>query len=144
MGIAQAIERRMTELGAVPPPLLLRLCQRRAFWESPFNEPSKFRRRDLLPIRHGYNQTLYRRLVAHALIGAGTLKDVDLLKKMALHVYRMIARAAAIRLTELTGEQGIKTLQSLTGDAVATGQVESLSLAIREAELHDSGVAQLW
>jgi hypothetical protein len=144
MGIAQAIERRMTELGAVPPPVLLRICQRRAFWESPFNESSKFRRRDLLPIRHGYNQTLYRRLVAHAVIGAATLKDVDLLKKMALHDYRMIARAAAIRLTELTGDQGIRTLQSLTGDAVATGQVESLSLAIREAELHASGVAQLW
>ena len=82
--------------------------------------------------------------MAHAVIGAATLKDVDLLKKMAFHDYRMILRAAAIRLTELTGDQGIRTVQSLTGDAVATGQVESLSLAIREAELHASDVAQLW
>ena len=134
----------MTELHANPPRVLLRLCERKAFWQSPLNEPSKFRKRDFLPIRHIYNQSLYRRLVAHAVIGAATLKDVELLKRMALHEYRMIARAAAIRLTELPGDQGIRMLQSLTADAVATGQTESLALALREAELHYSGVAQLW
>ena len=134
----------MTELHPIPPPTLLRICERRAFWENLFDEPRKFRKRDLLPIKHIYNQRLYRRLVAHAVIGAATLKDIDLLKKMALHEYRMIARAAAIRLTELAGDQGIRILQSLTEDAVTTGQVESLALALRELELHASGVAQLW
>jgi len=144
VGIAQAIGKRMTELQVPPPRLLLRMCERKAFWESPFAERSRFLKRDLLPVKNWRNQRLYRRLVAHAVIGATTLKDLPLLKKMAQHEYRMIARAAAIRLTELAGDEGIRILQSLTTDAMAKGQAESLALALREAEVQRTGVAQLW
>jgi hypothetical protein len=78
---------------------------------------------------------LYLRLVAHAIIGAAGRGDLDLLKKLALHEFRMIARAAAIRLAQLGEDGGIGMLQSVTADAIEHGRAEAFGLAIRDAEM---------
>jgi len=144
IGMASKIGKRMGELRLPVPRFLLKICERKAFWEDPLAERSRFRRRDLLPINNLRNQRLYRRLVAHAVIGSAALNDADLLKKMARHEYRMIARAAAVRLTDLAGEDGIRMLQSVIADSITEGRTESLALALRYAEMDVSSVAQLW
>lgn len=116
--MGQAIGKRMTELSGQPPVALLRICTRKAFWEDPRGERSRFSRKDLLPLRVENNRALYLRLVAYAIIGAAKMENSALLVKLAQHEYRMIARAAAIRLVQLAGDAGIRMLQSATTEAV--------------------------
>jgi len=60
------------------------------------------------------------------------------------HDYHLIAQAAAIRLIDLAGDEGIRMLQSGITDAVEAGQTESLALALRDAEIHKFELARLW
>jgi hypothetical protein len=134
----------MRELKRKLPRWFLRILAKKAFRENPLAEESKFSRKDLLHLRNGYNRTLYIRLVAHTAIGAARLEDADMLTKLAMHDYHLIAQAAAIRLIDLVGEEGIRTLQSGITEAVEVGQTESLALAIRHAEIHKFELARLW
>lgn len=93
-----AVERRMTDLGGPVPAELLRIYRKKGFWEDSRNERSKFSRKDLLPLKESGNRALYLRVVSHAMIGAAGRDNLDLLQRLAQHNYRMIARAAAIRL----------------------------------------------
>ena len=61
-----------------------------------------------------------------------------------MHDYHLIAQAAAIRLIDLAGHEGIRMLQSGITAAVEAGQTESLALALRDAEIHKFELARLW
>jgi hypothetical protein len=142
--IARAVGKRMTEIGAHISPALSAACRRKAFWEHPAAQGTKFPRNELLPIRNAANRTLYLRLVAHAVIGAARVEDCDLLCRLARHEFRMISRAAGIRFAALAGDEGIRMLQSGAMDAIQRGEAESLASAIRDAEIEQFGLAHLW
>jgi hypothetical protein len=46
----------------------------------------------------------------------------------------MIARAAAVRVAQLGEDSGIRMLQSLTTDAIASERAEAFGVAVRDAE----------
>jgi len=142
--VARAIEKRMTQLGGKMPGTLQRIYRRKAFWEDPRGGRSKFFRRDMLSVRVPFNRGLYLRLVAHAAIGAAQMENADLLKKLAQHKFHLVARAAAIRLTKLAGDAGIKLLQTATTEAIDQGNTESFAFALRDAEIQSLGLAELW
>ena len=142
--MGHAIERRMTDLGRSLPIELLRISRKKGFWEDSRNERSKFSRKDLLTLKHLDNRALYLRIVAHAMIGAARQGDLDLLQRLTQHNYRMIARAAAIRLARLAGDAGIKMLQSTVAAAIERGNGEPFGLAVRDAEIQRLGLAELW
>jgi energy-coupling factor transporter ATP-binding protein EcfA2 len=142
--MGHAIERRMTELGGPIPAALLRIQTKKAFWEDPRGQRSRFSPRDLLPLARRDNRALYLRIVAHAIIGAAQKENIDLLKKLAQHTYRMIARAAAIRLTRLAEDDGIRMLQSAITEAIDQRNAGSFAVALRDAEIQRFGLADLW
>ncbi|MGD0226055.1 MAG: DUF4062 domain-containing protein [Terriglobia bacterium] len=142
--MGQAIERRMAEFGGPIPKRLMRIQGKRGFWEIRRRRENRPTRRDLLPLGYQNNRSLYLRLVAHAIIGAAGKDDSNLLKKLAQHEYRMIARAGAIRLAELMGDAGITMLQSAAKEAIERGTGESLAVALRDAEIHRFGLVELW
>ena len=142
--LVRTVEKRMGELGEQIPNLLRCICERKAFWEDPRAGKSKFLEKDLLPLRVKYNRALYVRLVAHTVIGSSTMQDSPLLQKLAQHEFHLIARAAAIRLTKLAGNAGLKLLQSCTTEAIAHGHTESFAFAFRDAEIQTLGLAELW
>lgn len=139
-----AIERRMTNLGGPVPVELLRIYRKKGFWEDSRNERSRFSRKDLLPLKDSDNRALYLRMVSHAMVGAARQNNLGLLKELAQHDYRMIARAAAIRLARLAGDAGIKMLQSAVAAAIERGNGEAFGLAVRDAEIQRLGLAELW
>jgi hypothetical protein len=69
------------------------------------------------------------------MIGAARRNDLDILKRLAQHDYRMIARAAAIRLARVAGDAGIRVLQSAVDAAIEHGNAKSFGLAVRDAEI---------
>jgi len=95
-------------------------------------------------LKHLDNRALYLRLVAHAVVGAAGQNDLDLLEKLAQHDYRMIARAAAVRLAQLGGDDGIKILQSAVKEAIERGNAEAFGIALRDAEIQRFGLAEIW
>jgi energy-coupling factor transporter ATP-binding protein EcfA2 len=133
--MGRIVEKRMAELGGRLPGEFLRVHKKKGFWEDSRNRRSKFSRKDLLPLKHLDNRTLYLRLVAHAMIGAARRNDLDILKRLAQHDYRMIARAAAIRLARVAGDAGIRVLQSAVDAAIEHGNAKSFGLAVRDAEI---------
>ena len=141
MGLA--FEGRMKEMGGPVPPELLRICQKRGFWEDERGRRIKMLRKDKLNLRESDNRSLYLRLVAHAVIGTSGPKDLKLLQQLTQHRYRMVAKAAAVRLVELVGDEGIKILQSNVGDAIERRNAEPFGGAIREAEIEALKLADL-
>ncbi len=141
MGLA--VERRMKEMGGPVPADLLRICQKRGFWEDERGRRSKMLSKDKLNLRGLDNRSLYLRLVAHAVIGASGPKDLKLLGQLTQHRYRMVAKAAAVRLVELVGDEGIRILQSNVNDAIERRNAESFGEAIREAEIKALRLADL-
>jgi hypothetical protein len=89
------------------------------------------------------NRALYLRLAAHAMIGAAGQDNLDLLKRLTQHRFRMIARAAAVRLAQLGGDGGIKMLQSVSTDAIENQNAEVFGVAVRDAEVQRLGLADL-
>ncbi len=141
MGLA--FEGRMKELGEHVPPELLRICQKRGFWEGERGRRTRMLRKDKLNLREPTNLSLYLRLVAHAMIGTSGPEDLKLLRQLTQHRYRMVAKAAAVRLVELVGDEGIKILQSNVRDAIERRNAEPFGGAIREAEIEALKLADL-
>jgi hypothetical protein len=137
------VERRMRELGGPVPSELIDISRRKGFWEDPRGRSSKAAGKNDLRLKSLGNYTLYLRLVAHAIVGAAGRDDFDLLKRLALHGYRMIARAAAVRLVQLGEDAGIRMLQSFTTDAIERGRAEAFGLAVRDAETVRLGLVNL-
>jgi hypothetical protein len=142
--IGQIAGRRMRDLGGPIPPELLQIVQRDDFHEDPRSVSLKSAHRLERPLKSLYNRALYIRLVAHALIGASRRDDLELLKDLSLHNYRLVARAAAIRLAQLGREVGFGILKSAVTDAIAHQRAEAFGLAVRDAEIEDCGLLQLW
>ena len=139
--MGRIVESRMKKLGEPVPGELIDICRRKGFWEDPRRRNAKTAGKNDLTLKSLDNRTLYLRLVAHAIIGAAGRDDLDLLKRLALHEYRMIARAAAVRLAQLGEDGGIRTLQSITTNAIESGKAEAFGLAVRDAEMARLGLA---
>ncbi|MBI1892585.1 MAG: DUF4062 domain-containing protein [Candidatus Rokubacteria bacterium] len=142
--LARALARRMAEVGGVIPEPLRAVLDRRAFWEHPRAAGIRMGPDDLLPLANSDNRPLFIRLVAHALVGAATLEDAELLCRLATHGYRMVARAAGLRLVVLAGSDGIGRLQKALVTVDEHEDLNSLLTATRDAELQLYGLAQLW
>lgn len=142
--MARAIENRMAELQAGIPPALRRIASKKMFWKDPRREGARFSHRDQLPLKQQGNRGLYLTLVAHALIGATKTEDSDVLRNLARHDFRLVARAAAVRLSRLAGDAGIKMLQTDVKQVIEGGNPETFALALRAAEIQNSNVAILW
>jgi energy-coupling factor transporter ATP-binding protein EcfA2 len=141
--VGRIFEKRMREIGEPVPIQLLRICQRKGFWDDDRDRTSRLARKDKLPLKYMHNRALYLRLVAHAIIGAARTDNLDLLERLAQHNYRMIARAAAVRMAQLGGDGGIKMLQSAVSSAIERGNSEAFGLAVRDAEIQKFGLAEI-
>jgi hypothetical protein len=142
--LGRIVEKRMWELNEVLPSELVGKCGRRGFWEDLRGQRRRVPQEDLLPLRDPGNHALYLRLVVHALIGAARGDNIELLKQLAQHEFRMIARAAAIQLVRLAGDVGIRELQAAVTPAIERRNGEAFGLAVRDAEIQRFGVAELW
>jgi hypothetical protein len=136
------IEKRMEEIGGPVPNELLRICRKRGFWNGDLSWRSKVAAKDKLPLKYMGNRALYLRMVAHAMIGAARQENLDLLERLAQHNYRMIAKAAAARLAQLGGDDGMKMLQSGVTTAIERGNAEAFGLAVRDAEIQQFGLIE--
>ena len=142
--MGQIVGRRMTELGEPIPTELLQILQRDDFWKDPRALNLKSAHKSSRPLKNLYNRALYIRMVAHALIGASRDGNLDLLKDLSMHEFRMIARAAAIRLAQLDEDRGIRMLQSVVTGAIEHQHAEAFGLAVRDAEIESLGLVELW
>jgi len=138
--MGEVVGKRMTELGGPIPAELLRISERNDFWKDPRALNLKAAHKSSRPLKSLYNRALYTRLVAHALIGSSGQGDIDRLRHLCLHEFRMIARAAAIRLAQLGGDPGIRLLQAAVTDAIERQHAEAFGLAVREAEIESFGL----
>lgn len=98
----------------------------------------------LLPLQCRGNRPLYIRLSAYALIGAARQSDQSLLCRLAHHPYRLIARAAAVRLVYFDGEAGLRALASTAVEAIKRGEAQQLAGALFDAEMAQRDLASLW
>lgn len=142
--MGQIVGRRMRDLGGPIPSELLQIVQRDDFWEDPRSLSLKSAHKTDRPLKSLYNRALYIRIAAHALIGGSRRDDLDLLKNLSLHKFRLVARAAAIRLAQLGKDAGFRILQSAVTDAIAHQHAEAFGLAVRDAEIEDCGLLELW
>jgi hypothetical protein len=142
--MGQIVGRRMVELGGPIPTELLQISRRNDFWKDPRALNLKSAHKSSRPLKSLYNRALYTRIVAHALIGASRQGDFDLVKDLSLHEFRMIARAAAVRLAQLAGDPGIRMLQSAVTDAIEHQHAEAFGLAVRDTEIESLGLVELW
>ena len=138
--LGEVVGRRTAELGGPIPAELLRISRRNDFWNDPRVLNLKSAHKTNRPLKSLYNRALYIRLVAHALIGSSGQSDNELLRSLCLHEFRMIARAAAIRLAQLEGDPGIRLLQSAVTDAIERQHAQAFGLAVREAEIDVFGL----
>jgi hypothetical protein len=103
-------------------------------------ERKQSRAHDLLPLANTDNRSLYTRLVAYSAIGASTRADAEHLLQLTTHQYSLIARAAAIKLVKLFGNEAFKMLSERIDNAMLTGKVSPLSEALRYAEMQFYGL----
>ena len=141
MGLA--FEKRMKELGGTVPIELVRICQKRGFWDNTRDRRSRVPSKDRLNLKYSDNRSLYLRLVAHAVIGAAGQDDLKQLERLAQHKYKMVAKAAATRLAQLAGDEGIRILQAAVGPAIERRNAEPFGEAVRDAEIRRLGLAKL-
>ena len=104
------------------------------------DERRQKRARDLLSLASAGNRPLYIRLTAYAAIGASTNADAEHLLQLATHQYSLIARAAAVKLVKLFGNEALKMLGDRIDDALFKRKVSSLSEGLRHAEMQLYGV----
>lgn len=142
--MGQIVGRRMRDLGGPIPLQILQIAQQDDFWEDPRTLSLKSAHRTERPLKSLYNRALYIRIVAHALIGASQQGNLDLLKGLSLHSFRLVARAAAIRIAQLGNDAGFKILQSTVTDAISQQHAEAFGLAVRDAEIENCGLLELW
>ena len=142
--MGQIVGRRMRDLGGPIPPELLEIVQQDDFWDDPRALSLKSAHSTERPLKSLYNRALYIRIVAHAVIGAARRDNLDLLKDLSQHKFRLVARAAATRLAQLGRDVGFKTLQSAVTDAIVHQHAEAFGLAVRDAEIEDCGLLELW
>jgi len=142
--LGRAVARQMAKVGKGIPKFLLDIMDRKEFWEYiTEKERANLPTRELLPVRYFRNRSLYIRLSAHGIIGTAKEKDQERLVELATHGYGLIARAAAVRLVHLLGEQALRKLSAKVDERIQKGQSESFADAIRSAEIESFGVISL-
>jgi hypothetical protein len=132
----------MRSLRSSPPAELLRIYEHNEFWRDP-RVKSLSSRRSQLPLKNIDNRALYVRVVANALSGSAGLDDLKLLQALSQHEYRLVARAAAVRLAQF-GDDGMATLQSAVSGAIEHRVAENFGAAVRDAEIQRFGLIELW
>jgi hypothetical protein len=135
-----AAKQMATQKGGIPK-FLIGIVGRKEFWEYIRSEDRpRHPKSDLLPLREVGNKGLYVRLAAYSAIGAAKLKNRKILLDLAQHYFRLVARAAGIRLIRLNGESALRQLISLLESSFEKGTAESLADAIRYAEMDYFGL----
>ncbi len=140
--VGRTIGRRMRSLRSSPPAELLRIYEHNEFWRDP-RAKSLNARRSQLPLKNIDNRALYVRVVANALSGSAGIDDLKMLQALSQHEYRLVARAAAVRLAQF-GDDGIATLQSAVSGAIERRVAENFGAAVRDAEIQRFGLIELW
>ena len=140
--VGRAVGRRMRKLGSSVPDELRRIYENNEFWRDP-RSTSLASRRSKLPLKNIDNRALYVRIVAHALIGSAGVNDLKLLEALAQHEYRLVARAAAVRLAQF-GDGGMALLESSVTGSIEHQGAENFGLAVRDAEIERFGLIELW
>jgi hypothetical protein len=140
--VGQTVGRRMRSLRSSVPAELLRIYEINEFWHDP-RAKSLGARRSKLPLKNVENRALYVRVVANALIGSAGKDDLNLLQTLSQHEYRLVARAAAVRLAQF-GDDGMAMLQSAVTGAIEHQVAESFGAAVRDAEVERFGLMELW
>jgi len=140
--VGQTIGRRMRCLRSSLPVELLRIYEHNEFWHDP-RAKSLSARRSKLPLKNIDNRALYVRVVANALIGSAGIDDLKVLQALSRHEYRLVARAAAVRLAQF-GDDGMAVLQSAVSGAIEGHVSESFGAAVRDAEIQRFGLIELW
>jgi hypothetical protein len=140
--VGQVVGRRMRELGSSMPDDIRRIYENNEFWRDPRATTLKARY-SKLPLKNIENRALYVRIVANALIGAAGVNDLKLLQALAQHEYRLVARAAAVRLAQF-GNDGMAMLQSAVSESIEHQGAENFGLAVRDAEIERFGLIELW
>ena len=143
--LGRAAARRLELEGRGLPKFLREIADVREFWEyMTRDERRDARPRDRLPVARVSNRGLYIRLAGYAMIGLATSGDTELLAKLAGHYFRLMARAAAVRLVRLVGEEGLRILAAETERDFEHRNLNSLADALRYAEFELHGVITLW
>jgi len=115
--------------------------RRKEFWTYlPWKERKSASQEDLLPIKNPSNRALFVRLAGYGIIGAARVQDASLLARLSGHGYGLLARAAAIRLADLLHEDALKLLTKEIDVHIQRRDVESLSDALRFAEMRVFGL----
>ncbi len=140
--VGQVVGRQMRELGSSMPDEIRRIYENNEFWRDPRATSLKARHSKLL-LKNIENRALYVRIVANALIGAAGVNDLKLLQALAQHEYRLVARAAAVRLAQF-GNEGMEMLQSAVSGSIEHQGAETFGLAVRDAEIERFGLIELW
>jgi len=140
--VGRTIGRRMRSLRSSLPAELLRIYENNEFWRDP-RAKSLSARRSKLPLKNIDNRALYVRVVANALIGSAGLDDLKLLQALSQHEYRLVARAAAVRLAQFE-DDGMALLQSAVSGAIEHQVAEQFGAAVRDAEIERFGLIELW
>lgn len=142
--VAHAAEERMNALGAGIPPEVKLVLEKKDFWENPALRDRERATEGALPLKNMSNRTLFVRVAAHAAIGAAQKADSELLCGLVSHPFSLVARAAAIKLIALFGDKGMQTIQSKIADMMHGGNAKNVATALRDAEIHQFGLARLW
>jgi hypothetical protein len=143
--LGRAIAKQMANIVKGIPKYLLDIMEKKEFWEYISGEDRKgMQKSSLLEVKNLFNRALFIRLTGYAMIGAANYENEEHLKELAVHGYGLIARAAAIRLVQLLGEDAIRKLNTKIDDSIQKGKSDSLAYALRYAEIEFYGVASLW
>ena len=140
--VGQTVGRRIRVLRSSVPAELLRMYENNDFWRDP-RAFSLDARHSQLPLKNIENRALYVRVVANALIGSAGQDDLNLLQALSQHEYRLVARAAAVRLAQF-GDDGMTMLEVAVTGAIEHQVAESFGAAVRDAEVERFGLMELW
>jgi hypothetical protein len=89
---------------------------------------------DLLPLDNQANRSLFIRLLAYAILGLVRSSDDELLHLLIRHRFTTISSAAAVRISELLGEEALNAISAEVDDAISAGRAGALASAICSAE----------
>lgn len=143
--LGRAVAKRMAEIESSVPIFLSTIIGKREFWEYLSAEyRTKAQREDLLPLKNIGNRPLYIRLAGYAAVGISGEKDAETLEKLVNHNYKLIARAAALKLIHVLGEGTFKKLTAAIKESLSRGAAESLADAIRHSEIELYSLAHFW
>jgi hypothetical protein len=140
--LGQAVARRMMAVQNRVPEFLLGVIQKAEFWV--YSGEPNAKMEDRLGLGSADNRALYIRIAGYATIGAAGSKDIDVLFRLVMHEYGLVARAAVIRLTDILGPSAFKQVVALQKASLSEREARSFAGALRDAEIEHFGLAHVW